>query len=53
MLETAPGLRGRDKAPERQRLLQQLAQVVAQNGIERFGGAYRIPLFTHLYQARD
>lgn len=53
MLEGAPGLRGRDKEPERRRLLQQLAQVIANQGIERFGEAYRIPLFTHLYQARD
>jgi CRISPR-associated protein Csm1 len=53
MLESAHGLRGKDKEAERRRLLQQLAQVIAQQGIERFGGAYRIPLFTHLYQARD
>ncbi|WP_304302509.1 type III-A CRISPR-associated protein Cas10/Csm1 [Chromatium okenii] len=53
MLESAPGLRGKDKNDERRRLLQQLAQVIAQQGIERFGGAYRIPLFTHLYQTRD
>ena len=53
LLESAVGLRGKDKDDERRRLLQQLAQVIAQQGIERFGGAYRIPLFTHLYQARD
>lgn len=53
MLEIAPGLRGRDKEPERRRLMQQLAQVIAQKGIEAFKGAYRIPLFTHLYQVRD
>lgn len=53
MLETVPGLRGRDKEPERKRLLQRLAQVVAQKGIARFAGAYRIPLSTHLYQVRD
>lgn len=53
MLESVSGLRGKDKDAERRRLLQQLAQVIAQQGIERFGGAYRIPLFTHLYQTRD
>ncbi|MCF7992152.1 MAG: type III-A CRISPR-associated protein Cas10/Csm1 [Thiohalocapsa sp.] len=53
MLERAPGLTGRDKDPERRRLMQQLAVVIAQNGIERYGGAYRIPLFTHLYRTRD
>lgn len=53
MLETATGLRGRDKEPERRRLMQQLAQIIAQKGIEEFKGAYRIPLFTHLYQVRD
>lgn len=53
MLESAAGLRGKDKDDERRRLLMQLAQVIAQQGIERFGGAYRIPLFTHLYQNRD
>ncbi|WP_295455538.1 type III-A CRISPR-associated protein Cas10/Csm1 [uncultured Thiodictyon sp.] len=52
MLEGIKVLRGKDQEAERRRLLQQLAQVIAQQGIERFGGAYRIPLFTHLYQAR-
>jgi CRISPR-associated protein Csm1 len=46
-------LRGRDLEPERRRAMQRLAQVVAQQGIERFGGAYRLALFTHLYQTRD
>ena len=53
MLERAPGLRDRSKVEERRRLQQRLAQVIAQGGIERFGGSYRIPLFTHLYQTRD
>jgi CRISPR-associated protein Csm1 len=53
MLETSPGLRGRNQESERKRLLHQLAQVIAQQGIERFGVAYRIPLYTHLYQVRD
>ncbi|NBC47164.1 MAG: type III-A CRISPR-associated protein Cas10/Csm1 [Gammaproteobacteria bacterium] len=53
MLERLPGLRDRSKADERRRLQQRLAQVIAQGGIERFGGKYRIPLFTHLYQTRD
>ena len=53
MLERLPGLRDRSKADERRRLQQRLAQVIAQAGIERFGGSYRIPLFTHLYQTRD
>jgi CRISPR-associated protein Csm1 len=38
---------------DRRRLQQELAAGIAKNGIERFGGAYRIALFTHLYQARD
>lgn len=46
-------LRGRDKEAERRRLMQRLAQVIAQQGIEQFGGAYRLALFTHLYQTRD
>lgn len=46
-------LRGRDLEPERRRVMQRLAQVIAQQGIERFGGAYRLALFTHLYQTRD
>jgi CRISPR-associated protein Csm1 len=53
MLERLPGLRDRSKADERRRLQQRLAQVIAQGGIEHFGGKYRIPLFTHLYQTRD
>jgi len=53
MLERAPGLRDRAKVEERRRLQQRLAQVIASGGIERFGGSYRIPLFTHLYQTRD
>ncbi|MFP4247669.1 MAG: hypothetical protein ACLFQ1_10885, partial [Halochromatium sp.] len=53
MLERAPGLRDRSKVEERRRLQQRLAQVIALGGIERFGGRYRIPLFTHLYQTRD
>jgi CRISPR-associated protein Csm1 len=53
MLEAAPGLSGRDKEPERRRRMQQLAMVIAQNGIERHRGAYRIPLFIHLYHTRD
>jgi CRISPR-associated protein Csm1 len=53
MLERAPGLRDRSKVEERRRLQQRLAQVIASGGIERFGGSYRIPLFTHLYQTRD
>jgi CRISPR-associated protein Csm1 len=38
---------------EQRRLQQELASVIAQNGIEQFGGAYRIALFAHLYQVRD
>jgi CRISPR-associated protein Csm1 len=38
---------------DRRRLQQELAAGIANNGIERFVGAYRIALFTHLYQARD
>jgi CRISPR-associated protein Csm1 len=53
MLERLPGLRDRSKTDERRRLQQRLAQVIAQKGIERFKGSYRIPLFTHLYQTRD
>lgn len=53
MLERLPGLRDRAKNDERRRLQQRLAQVIAQGGIERFRGSYRIPLFTLLYQARD
>jgi CRISPR-associated protein Csm1 len=53
MLERLPGLRDRAKSDERRRLQQRLAQVIAQEGIARFGGRYRIPLFTHLYQTRD
>ena len=53
MLERLPGLRDRSKVDERRRLQQRLAQVIAQQGIERFGGSYRIPLFSHLYQTRD
>ncbi len=53
MLERAPGLRDKSKAAERRRLQQQLAQVIAHGGIERFRASYRIPLFTHLYQTRD
>ena len=53
MLERTPGLRDRAKTDERRRLQQRLALVIAQQGIERFRGNYRIPLFTHLYQTRD
>ncbi len=38
---------------DRRRLQHELAAGIANNGIERFGGAYRIALFTHLYRARD
>jgi CRISPR-associated protein Csm1 len=38
---------------DRRRLQQELAEDIAHAGIERFGGAYRIALFTHLYEVRD
>ncbi len=38
---------------ERRRRQQELAQVIAEQGIEAFKGAYRIALFSYLYQNRD
>lgn len=46
-------LRGRDQQPERWRLMQQLVNTLLEEGIERFKGDYRIPLFIHLYHNRD
>jgi CRISPR-associated protein Csm1 len=37
---------------ERARRQQELANDIAHSGIEQFGGAYRVALFTHLYQVR-
>jgi len=53
MIEGMEGLRDKSKGRERQRLLQQLAKIIVSDGIERFRGAYRIAVFTHLYQVRD
>ncbi|HXH02916.1 MAG TPA: type III-A CRISPR-associated protein Cas10/Csm1 [Candidatus Competibacteraceae bacterium] len=38
---------------KRRRLQAELAAEIAHSGIERFGAAYKITLFTHLYQQRD
>lgn len=45
------GMRGHDKG-ERRRRLEDLASEIVQDGIERFGGDYRIALFGHLYRSR-
>jgi hypothetical protein len=37
----------------RRRWQQEIAAVIANGGIEKFAGAYRIALFAHLYQQRD
>lgn len=44
--------RGLDDA-ERRRRQQELAQVIVEQGIKKFNGAYRIALFVHLYENRD
>ena len=38
---------------ERQRLQLEMVRTIATEGIERFGSAYRIVLFNHLYQYRS
>lgn len=38
---------------KRKRLHEELAQEIAEDGIERYRLAYKIPLFVHLYQQRD
>ncbi len=38
---------------ERRSLHEQLASVVASKGIDQYGAAYKIALFTYLYQERD
>ena len=38
---------------ERQRILLELAQAIAADGIEKFGAAYKVALFHHLYLHRD
>jgi CRISPR-associated protein Csm1 len=38
---------------ERRRLHEELASAIASEGIERHGAAYKIALFTYLYQQRD
>ena len=44
----------RDEAERRRRRLQEtLALEIAHHGIEKYRAAYRIALFTHLYQQRD
>lgn len=55
MLETKIRNEGdRDATERRRRSLQQaLALEIASLGIEKHGAAYRIALFTHLYQQRD
>lgn len=49
MLERKRGL----KEQERKSLHAKLAQDIAENGIEKHKGNYRVALFTHLYQQRD
>lgn len=49
MLDRTKGLQESDK----RRLQQQLADEIANRGIEKFAGAYKIALFTYLYQQRD
>ncbi len=44
--------KGMDEATRRRRQ-QEIAAVIANGGIERFAGAYRIALFAYLYQQRD
>lgn len=44
--------KGMDEATRR-RWQHEIAAVVANGGIERFAGAYRIALFAYLYQQRD
>jgi CRISPR-associated protein Csm1 len=55
MLETRIKSGKDPKAAEqaRQRIQAELASEIAHEGIERFGLAYKIALFTHLYQQRD
>lgn len=55
MLETKIRNEGdRDAAERRRRSLQsELAVEIAHKGIEQYGAAYKIALFTHLYQRRD
>jgi CRISPR-associated protein Csm1 len=45
--------RARVAKDARRRALAELAEVIVDRGIERFGGAYRIALFNHLYLQRD
>ena len=47
-LENIPGL----KAHDRRQRLETLAQTIAEQGIEHFGGDYRVALFSHLYRNR-
>lgn len=44
--------KGMDEATRR-RWQQEIAVIIANGGIERFAGAYKIALFTYLYQQRD
>ena len=55
MLETkVRGGEDREATERRRRDLQaQLASEIAHQGIETFGAAYKIALFTYLYQQRD
>jgi CRISPR-associated protein Csm1 len=38
---------------DRRRWQQEVAAIIANNGIKKFAGAYRIALFAYLYQQRD
>ncbi|MDO9225179.1 MAG: type III-A CRISPR-associated protein Cas10/Csm1 [Pseudomonadota bacterium] len=55
MLEAKVRNEGDRDATERKRrqLQQELAVEIANSGIEKHGAAYKIALFTHLYQQRD
>lgn len=55
MLEAKIKNLGDREATERKRrqLQQELAVEIAKDGIEKYGAAYKIALFTHLYQQRD
>jgi CRISPR-associated protein Csm1 len=55
MLEAKVRNEGDREATERKRrqLQQELAVEIASSGIEKHGAAYKIALFTHLYQQRD
>lgn len=42
-----------ERETKRRDLHEKLASVIASNGIEKYGAAYKIALFTYLYQQRD